>query len=411
MTRTERLLSSALAEEAATITRESLRPLTGPAKELEFQGSSLTRPAQRWRRPLASVAAAVSVLLVVGLVVLARSLFTAAPPFANVGTATSPPRYYVEIDVNDNILVQSTVTGRRTDVLAPPSEVGASRGLDAALASAADGRTYVAAYNDWDTLRTRLFRFSITSDGQVADFSTIMTGRLPGLTEPSLAISPNGAQLALAGLPDKSRSGETSSGPPRLVVVNLRTGQVRTWHGLAGTGPAYSIEDPAWTTNGSLRFLVMKCHPSRALPFNATCQGGGPAGPPGPPVSTEWTLNVPHGSAPLGPGRVLVRFPGMTVQAVSGPGTDSVTALQLLHSGGIRVARYDVATGRLQQIMYRGAWKSGFEYDTLAVDGSGKYLLINVSLGAYFGWIRNGQFHKLPIHAPFGNNEIIAATW
>ena len=98
MTPTEDLLSSMLAEEAATITRESLRPLTGPAKEQEFQGSGLYRSAQRWLRPLAAVAAAVSVLLVISLIVVARSLFTAAPPFANVGTATSPPSYYLEID-------------------------------------------------------------------------------------------------------------------------------------------------------------------------------------------------------------------------------------------------------------------------------------------------------------------------
>jgi hypothetical protein len=409
MTPTERLLSSALAEEAAAITRESLRPLTAHAKELKFQGSGLNRPAQRWHRPLAAVAAAVSVLLVLGLVIVARSLFTPAPPFANVGTATSPPRYYVEIDVNNNILVQSTATGRRTDVLAPPFRSGGGTPSDDALAVSADGRTYVAAYNDWDTLRTDLFRFTVTSSGQVADFSRLTTERLPGLTEPSLAISPNGAQLALAGIPDKSRSVESSSGPPRLLVVNLRTGQVRTWHGLAGTGPAYSIEDPAWTTNRSLRFLVMKCHPSRALPFNATCQGGGPAG--GLPTGAEWTLNVPHGSAPLGPGRVLVRLPGVTVQALSGPGADSVTALQLLRSGGIRIARYDVATGRVQQILYRGPGKSNYAYDELAVDGSGRYLLINEHQGAFFGWIRNGRFHKLPIHAPFGNNEIVAATW
>src|SRR5262245_10348343 len=325
MTRTERLLSSTLAEEAATITRESLRPLTGPAAELDFQG--VARPAQRWRRPVTMVAAAASVLLVVGLVVMARSLFTAAPPFANIGTATSPPRYYVEIDVNGDILVQATATGRRTDVLRPPSTGAGGTWGDAALAVSADGRNYVAAYNDWDTLRTKLFSFTVTSDGQVADLSGLTTDRLPGLSGLSLAISPDRAHLALAGIPDRSRAVEPSSGPPRLLVVNMRTGHVRTWHGLAGTGRAYSIEDPAWTTNGSLRFLVMKCHPFRAFPFNATCQGDAPAGSGGLPTGSEWTLNVPHGSAPLGPGHVLVRFPGVTVQALSGPGADSVTAL------------------------------------------------------------------------------------
>jgi len=121
MTRTERLLSSTLAEEAATTTRENLRPLTGPAKELEFQGSGLKRSCQRWLRPLtaaaaaAAAAAAVSVLLVIGLVVVARSLFTAAQSFANVGTATSPPRYYVEIDVNDKANPCPVNGNRRSD--------------------------------------------------------------------------------------------------------------------------------------------------------------------------------------------------------------------------------------------------------------------------------------------------------
>ena len=115
MTPAEELLSSLLAEEAATITGESLRPLTGPAKERDFQGSARRRSARRWLRPLAAVVAAVSVLLVISLVVVARSLFTAALPFANVGTATSPPRYYVEIDVNDKANPCPVNGNRRSD--------------------------------------------------------------------------------------------------------------------------------------------------------------------------------------------------------------------------------------------------------------------------------------------------------
>lgn len=412
MTPTEDLLSCMLADEAATITRESLRPLIGPAHEEQLRLSGPCRSARRQLRPLAAAAAAaVSVLLVIGLVVAARSLLASAPPFADVGTATSPPPYYVAIDPNDRIIVQSTANGRRTDVVTPPQWINSGSNSDAALAVSADGRTFVAAYNDWDSLRTSLFRFTVTSAGHVADFSMIRAGRLPGLTEPSLAISPDGALLALADVPDKSSSVEPSFGPPRLLVINVRTGQVRSWHGLAGTGAADSIEDPAWTTNRSLRFLVMKCRASRAFPYNATCAGRS-ARDTGPPAGTEWTLNVPQGSAPLGSGRVLVRLPGVTVQTQSGPGADSVIALQLLRSGGIRVARYDVATGRLLQILYlgKGAWKNYF-YAGLAADGSGKYLLVNEDLGAFFGWIANGHFHKLPIHGPYGHDQVVAATW
>ncbi|HET7016067.1 MAG TPA: hypothetical protein VFI65_19250 [Streptosporangiaceae bacterium] len=393
MTATEEILSSLLADEAAAITPQSLRPLRGPVN------------GNGKHRPLAVMASAASVLLIIGLVGVARSFTSTATPFANNGTAASPPRYYVEIDPNDNIIVQATATGHQTDVVTAPSELHANSNADAALAVSADGRTYVAAYNDWEDLRTTLFRFTVTGDGSVADFSMIKTRRLVGLSELSLAVSPDGSQVALAGIPDKSRSVESSSGPPRLLVVNLMTGRLRTWGGLAGTGAADLIEDPSWLTAGTLRFLVAKCGGNRVVPYNAACEYSGPSG-------TLWTLRVPPGAAQLGSGRALVRLPGVTVQAQS-VGTDNVIALQLLRAGGIRLAEYAVPTGRLLRILYRGKgdWKSNFFYAGLTADGSGKYLLINEDLGTFFGWIGGGQFHKLPIHAPFGNDEANAATW
>jgi len=401
MTPTEELLSSVLAEEAAAITGESLRPVAASsASWLAIRRVSASR-----LRVLAAVGAAVSILLVIGLLVLARSVFTAAAPFADVGTATSPPRYYVGIDPNDRIVVQSTATGHRTDVVGPPEWLAANSNADAAVAVSADGRTFVAAYNDWSGLRTALFRFTVTSDGRVAGFSLVRTGHLPGLTELSVAISPNAGQLALAGIPDRSPALATSSGPPRLLVVNLKTGQIRTWHGLAGTGAADSIENPAWMADGTLRFLVLTCHGARVVPYSANCEYSGPTG-------SEWTLSVRRGSAPLGSGRVLVRLPGVTVQAQNSPGGDSIAALQILRSGGIRIAQFDVPTGRLLQILYRGRGAgSNNSYAGLAADGAGKYLLINEDLGTFFGWIGNGQFHRLPVRGPYGPDEFVAATW
>lgn len=365
-------------------------------------------PRGRGFQLAAAVAAATAVLLVVGLMVAARSVFVSAPPFADVGTRTSPPPYYVGIDANDKILVQSTATGRRTDVVTPPFGIQANNRDDAAITVSADGRTFVAAYNDWDSLRTFLFRFTLTSSGHIAGFTRIRTGRLPGLTEPSVAISPDGTQIALAGVPDRDRSIVPSSGPPRLLVLDLRTGQVRIWAGLAGTGTTDSIQDPAWLTDRSLRFLVATCRGYRDAPDNAGCEQSGPTG-------REWALDVPVGLAQLGPGRALVRLPGTTPQAVSsrGPGGEDVTALALLRSGGIRIARYDVPAGRLLKVLYRGegAWKSNYFYDGLAADSSGTYVLVNVDLGTFFGWTNGGRFHRLPIHDLYGNHVIVAAAW
>lgn len=360
-------------------------------------------------RLAAAVVAAATVLLVAGRMVAARSVFVPAAPFADAGTRTSPPPYYVGIDPNDRVLVQSTATGRRTDVVTPPFGISANNRDDAAITVSADGRTFVAAYNDWDSLRTFLFRFTLTSSGRIAGFARIRTARLPGLTEPSLAISPDGTQIALAGVPDRDRSVVPSSGPPRLLVLGLRTGRVRTWAGLAGTGTTDSIQDPAWLTDGSLRFLVATCRGYRDAPDNAGCERSGPAG-------REWALDVPAGLARLGPGRALVRLPGTTPQAVSGRGRGGrdVTALELLRSGGIRIARYDVPTGRRLKILYqgKGAGKSGnYFYDGLSADGSGTYVLVNVDLGTFFGWTSGGQFRQLPIHDLYGNHVIVAAAW
>jgi hypothetical protein len=406
VTPTEELLADLLADEATAITPASLRPLNEPER-----GHRRSRPA-RWRgrgfQLAAAVAAAAAVLLVVGLMVAARSVFVSAPQFADVGTRTSPPPYYVEIDPNDKILVQSTATGRRTDVVTPPFGIQANTHADAAITASADGRTFVVAYNDWDSLRTFLFRFTLTSSGQVSGFSRIRTGRLPGLTEPSVAISPDGTQIALAGIPDRDRSIIPSSGPPRLLVVGLRTGQVRIWPGLAGTGATDSIQDPAWLTNRSLRFLVATCRGYRDAPDNAGCAYSGPTG-------REWALDVPRGLARLDPGRALITLPGATPQAVSGRGLDGedVTALELLRSGGIRIAWYDVPTGRRLKILYQGlgAGKSNYFYAGLAADSTGTYVLVNDDLGSFFGWTNGGRFHRLPIHDLYGNHEMVAAAW
>jgi len=102
----------------------------------------------------------------------------------------------------------------------------------------------------------------------------------------------------------------------------------------------------------------------------------------------------------------------VTVQAQSSPGGDSLAALEMLPSGGIRIAQYDVPTGQMVQILYQGKGaKSNNSYAGLAADGAGKYLLLNEDLGNFFGWIGSGQFHRLPIRGLHGLDEFVAATW
>ena len=171
MTPTEDLLARLLAEEASAIAPESLRPLAGASDGGQRRAEGLYWFARRRLRPLASVAAALSVLLVIGLLVVARGAITGASPFANVGTAMTSPRYYVEVDPNDNVVVQSTATGDRTDLVTPPS-------------------------------------------GSYAN----------------------------------------------------STGQARAWRSQSRLGGSDWIDDPAWLTGGTLRFLVARCGGMRVPP-------------------------------------------------------------------------------------------------------------------------------------------------
>ena len=303
MTATEELLAQALPEEAARISADFLRPLAeGDPERGRLRQSQLARRARVvlrgwWTggvlpasfRPLVALAAAASVLAVIAVVVAARAILTPAPPFADLSTATSPPPYYVSVDPNDRIIVHSTLTGQITAITDEPAWLGGGDFQDAAVAEAASGRVFVVALNDWNTLRTRLYQFSLTSAGKISGL-TSLPGHVPGMTGLSAALSPDSSALAIAGIPDRSSSLLESTGPPRLIVVRLSTGSLRAWHGLARSGDRDVIQDPSWQGNERLRFLVTRCAAGRVFGLNAACATGGL-------TSQEWTVGVPAGPA------------------------------------------------------------------------------------------------------------------
>jgi hypothetical protein len=425
MTPTEELLTEVLAAEAAGISTESLRPLTAQAPDrgrwwLDAPRRTRLRLAVRTgragaggSRPLVALVAAASVLAVIGLVVAARSVLAPGPPFANLGTTASPPPYYVEIDPNDRVIVQSSATGQVTATVGE-HWFDANSNVDAAVAASANGKVFVAAFNDWANRRTVLYRFSLTSSGQVTGLSLIPGRHGPGFTSISAALSPDGSEVALSGVVDGNPADglEATSGPPQLLVVNLDTGLTRTWHGLAGTAGKDLIQDPSWSNDGaSLRFLITTCPGGRAWPYNNVCSAGGP-GTSGPEQAREWTLPVPPAAGRLPAGRQLVGLPDWTIQAQASPSGGSVSAITLLRSGGLQVARYSALTGhRTQTLLSSNQDASQMGYVWLSADGTGQYLLLNAELGSRFGWIRDGAFHRLPIHGLHGFDEVVAAAW
>src|SRR5262249_43478317 len=121
--------------------------------------------------------------------------------FADAGSVTSPPRYYVVLDWNGNLTVRATATGRVTDSLPEPQRwTGGGMRLLEAVAAAADGRKFAAVYNRFSRpYRTAVYTFTLTRAGKVTDYGLVRNGVLPGMARISVAVSPDGAKVAIAG--------------------------------------------------------------------------------------------------------------------------------------------------------------------------------------------------------------------
>jgi hypothetical protein len=262
---------------------------------------------------------------------------------------------------------------------------------------------FAVALNDWNSGRTRIFTFSVTSGGQISGLAALSV-RVPGLTSLSAALSPDGKELALAGIadgPPSAGTGATTPGPPRLLVVDLRTGHVDTWTGPARSGSDDLIQDPAWSPSGrAVSFLVTHCRGGRDEGINAGCPGSWPVG-------QEWIAVVRGGADGLSVRQTSAVLPAGTSQAVAVPGP----ALIVLSVGKrITIGEYTVG-GKLIRALYTGKPDADLESAYLSVDGSGRYVILNEDRATVLGWISNGKLRKLSTRGPFGHDELLSNAW
>jgi hypothetical protein len=422
MTATEDRLTDALRAVADAISDESLRPLTAA---IPGQAAARPRPsAVRWLTP---VAAAVSVLAIVGLIAAVTwpKARQPTPSFRDSGTATAPPPYYVTIQGQnaDVLRVHPTSggdSGSVSDVVDPPRgwyATGANSSAQAyapAAVAAAGDRVFVVAYNNQVTRQTGLFRFGLTKAGKVTDFAMVPGGALPGMTNPTLAVSPDGSRVAVAGTPDAGTVSADPVEPPSIIVVDLRTGARRVWRGgLARPGWQLSIPSVSWTQDGKTLVLVAQwCRPNLSTPQTALCADEtGTAVPTAGPVGQLETLSVTGGGGRLSAGRVIwrgsARYPTI-LQAVAVPGGEVVALVA--HGTHPYLVRLRLAGGQITQV-YDGnpvageTISLGLYSAALTVDASGRYFVITINLGVPTGWVADGVFHYV------GQGTIVSAAW
>lgn len=433
MTRIEERLQDALQASASRVRDDRLRPL--PAREPDPGAERRARRRQVWRAWLIPVAAAASVVLVIGLVLAVTRHATQTQQPANQQAPL--PGYFVRIAPGGGtppIEVQSVSTGAVIATVRPPK---APRGIAlnvATVAAAPDDRTFYVEYGvvspDINVTQTWILTFSITGSGSATPLTTVKGGLLshqpPALqTWGSLAVSPDGSKLALTVNSSDHISNTSPGYSDKIIVIDLHTGQRTQWQGgLYRPGKQFSIPDLSWAADGqSLVFLGQWCDPAGPP---TTCDGT--PGPGGYRDAQVWSLSTAAGGGSLNHGRLLLgesaRYP-LIAQALGGPHGSDLTVAVLSGPANkfderpeLTVEDVSAATGAVRGVDYRVSRAQGFGGDPqqvwLAADPSGQHLLVSYAVdgGFIIGWIGHGALHRLPITQPYlPNNPTLIIAW
>jgi hypothetical protein len=431
MTKTEERLRDALHASASRAHDDRLRPLRAPQP-----GSGEEPSRTMWRSWLAPVAAAVSVALVVGLALA----LTGGPvhPAGSAGQASptsgratvSLPRYYVEFipsSQNSPVVVRSTATGAVVASVPAPKLPGKGwlRSTDAVAAAPSD-RTFYVEYDLDHVVRSGfvaqiwIYRFTVSGDGSLTPLTRIKGGVLSGSAElgnaASLAVSPDGTQLALTT--DSTNDLEVNSPgyADQITVIELATGRASEWRGgMYRAQQAFTIPDLSWAADGrSLIYLALWCDgPEAVLGVGNRCSGADVTA--GYRDTQVRSLSTATGGGALDDSRLLLtqsaRFPAIA-QAVAGPAGDDITALVLsgrVYSSGawqnLAVDRISAPGGSVLGADYARSdvpvAEGVAEEISLFSDPGGHYVLFAypgpIPGGSRIGWVSDGIFHRLPL--------------
>ncbi len=233
MNRTEERLADALTAAARAIPQDTLRPLIAP-------------PPRRRAAWVAPLAAALGIVLVVGLAIALGTRLTGSSSGPS-GSLAPVPAYYVTEGLGGGApVVRSTATGKITATVPVPREANA--GVDDFLAAARGGVFFVAAAAP-GTSGERLYRFSLTRSGQVTGFAVVPGGVLGNRnwTPDAMASSPDGSRVAVAfafayagpGCGDTGQQPCPGPHPDYIDIIDVATGT----GAYGGAGP---VRRSAW---------------------------------------------------------------------------------------------------------------------------------------------------------------------
>jgi hypothetical protein len=423
-------LTDAMSAAAGTVRDQDLRPLATPPRP--------PRPPRR-RRQLAwaaPVAAAAAMVGVIGLAVaVSHSLSGTGQPGGAGILPAAPLPFYVTTDLAiTKIVVRSTATGKVVAVVpvTPVANSGYAT-VAPALATGGNGTFYVAAF-ERGVAQEQIYRFRLTTAGQVTQFARVPGGVLrPGWAADSLAASASGSQIAAGAYYYRSYVNRGPEASDQVVVINTHTGtqRIRTGGTLPGGYTFFRVASLSWTSGPrELAVLGQWCRAVNPDPGGEGCS----------PSQSQAQLRAINpaspGSGGVLDGRLLLRQAPRTylAQALVSPDGSAITAMVLrgnivgnpqisgIFPANLSVEQVSAATGRPLGVIYRRylgdtSFVSGPMSDplTLIADATGNHLILNGGIcnmncsNEFNGWLDRGQLVPL-LPAGFAYREA-AEAW
>jgi hypothetical protein len=364
------------------------------------------------RRISACVAAALAVIVVSGAAAAVSAVVTRPGP-ANA-ISMKKPAYYLQAGngaANFATLIQSTATGAITARVDCPW-----RGSHFTDSAATSNRTFFIACDKLlrvsrtaSAITTKIYRFALTSSGRITGYALVRGGTLVKYGASELAVSPDGSELAVAGMIGGFGAAD------QILVINTATGSHATWASPSRGPSKYDalVKDLSFTGDGrELVFLQ-----SVSCLSGAACKS---------PVQQVRALNpAGHG------GNVFGTTLLFDLSAVASPKTNVIMAAQVSPDGtavNLVVQTYYTVTagppvggsesviqvsarsGRLLRVLYRATTATGYPgFHFFSADRSRRYLILGYDFGGPLiaGWIDQGRLVPLP----HSGTDISSEVW
>ncbi len=368
-----------------------------PLRRLNAQAVRRRAVKRRAATLLAGVAATVLVLCV-GAVVAVATTGSVRGPASYAGLPAGMPRFYIEQGENSSgfptkTVIRATASGAVTGTVACPWP-GAHVAITS-IVPADDQEFFMVCARFLGRILTsqvagsRIYRFQLTSAGQVDGYSLVRGGVLNGLQVDSIAVTPDGSEVAVS-------LDSTGHFVLDVIVIDTRTGAHAVWHGASrvpGT-VIYPIEHQGLSFTANGQELALFTHPQCVKGKNAPpCRAG---------FGGELrAVSHPASGGKLSDSRLLLRLPFGLDQAMISPDGRTV----ILTGSSVPLSRHyysitrvSVASGKQVGVLFRERIGEALTYWDFSPDPSCRFfiLVIGPSIGRLVnGGVGDGRLFRL----------------